>query len=93
VPNLVTCFPRAGYAASLTRTAADYLPGEIVASDLGRGNLHIGIVSDRGSRGGTPLVVHNIGAGAREEGILFGYKIIGHYRMPPAATQPPVAAR
>ena len=33
--------------APLTRAAADYLPGDIVAWDLGRGILHIGIVSDR----------------------------------------------
>ena len=32
---------------------------------------------------GVPLVVHNIGAGAREEDILFRYTIIGHYRLPP----------
>jgi hypothetical protein len=38
-------------------------------------------VSDRQSTG-TPLVVHNIGAGAREEDILFRYTIIGHYRLP-----------
>ena len=33
---------------------------------------------------GTPFVVHNIGAGAREEDILFRYTVIGHYRLPPA---------
>ena len=92
VPNLMTYFKRAGYAAPLTRAAADYLPGDIVAWDLGRGILHIGIVADLRSVGGTPLVVHNIGAGAREEDILFRYTIIGHYRMPAAAAVSPVAA-
>ena len=82
VPNLMTYFRREGYAAPLTRAAADYLPGDIVAWDLGRGILHIGIVSDRASADGTPFVVHNIGAGAREEDILFRYTVIGHYRMP-----------
>ena len=52
VPNLMTFFKRAGYAAPLTRTAADYLPGDIVAWDLGRGILHIGIVSDSGRSAG-----------------------------------------
>jgi uncharacterized protein len=81
VPNLMTFFKRSGYARRPTSAAADYLPGDIVAWDLGRGILHIGIVSDRQSVG-TPLVVHNIGAGAREEDILFRYTIIGHYRLP-----------
>ena len=83
VPNLMTYFKRSGYALPLTRTAADYLPGDVVAWDLGRGILHIGIVSDRVSVTGTPLVVHNIGAGAREEDILFRFTIIGRYRLPP----------
>jgi uncharacterized protein YijF (DUF1287 family) len=88
VPNLMTYFQRAGYATALTRAAADYLPGDIVAWDLGRGILHIGIVSEaRGT--GPPLVVHNIGAGTREEDILFRYTVIGHYRLPP----PPVTGK
>jgi len=82
VPNLMTFFKRAGYAAPLSRAASDYLPGDFVAWDLGRGILHIGIVSDRVSVTGTPLVVHNIGAGAREEDLLFRYTLIGHYRWP-----------
>jgi uncharacterized protein len=85
VPNLMTFFDRAGYTVPLTRVAADYLPGDVVAWDLGRGILHIGIVSDKLSAGGTPLVVHNIGAGAREEDILFRFTAIGHYRLPPPA--------
>jgi len=84
VPNLMTFFRRAGYTAPLTRTAADYLPGDVVAWDLGRGILHIGIVSDLKSVSDTPLVVHNIGSGAREEDILFRFTLIGHYRLPPA---------
>jgi uncharacterized protein YijF (DUF1287 family) len=85
VPNLMAYFKRAGYAAPLTQKAADYLPGDVVAWDLGRGILHIGIVSDMVSVSDTPLVVHNIGAGAREEDILFRFTVIGHYRLPPAA--------
>ena len=93
VPNLMTYFKRTGYAAPLTRAAADYLPGDIVAWDLGRGVLHIGIISDIVTVGGTPFVVHNIGSGAREEDILFRYTVIGHYRLPPlpAAAATPLA--
>jgi len=81
VPNLMTWFERAGHAVPMSRAAADYLPGDIVSWDPGGRILHIGIVSDRRSAAGVPLVLHNIGAGAREEDILFRYAIIGHYRL------------
>jgi len=54
--------------------------------------LHIGIVTDQRSIAGTPTVVHNIWASAREEDILFRYTIIGHYRMPATGAVSPVAA-
>ena len=57
-----------------------YRPGDIVCWDLGRGVLHIGIVSDTNSRG-TPLIIHNIGSGAKEEDFLLKYQVIGHYRL------------
>ena len=81
VPNLMTWFERAGLTVPMSRAAGDYLPGDIVSWDLGGRILHIGIVSDRRSVAGVPLVLHNIGAGAREEDILFRYAIIGHYRL------------
>ena len=46
---------------------------------------HIGIVTDKKSASGVPLVVHNIGRGTLEEDILNAYKIIGHYRFPALA--------
>jgi len=82
VPNLMTYFSRAGYSLPITARSADYLPGDLVAWNLGGGILHIGIVSDRHAVTRVPLVIHNIGAGTREEDILFRYTIIGHYRMP-----------
>ena len=81
VPNLMIWFTRAGYAVPRTHAADDYLPGDIVAWALRPGVTHIGIVSDRHAAGGVPLIVHNIGAGAREEDILFRFNIIGHYRL------------
>lgn len=57
-----------------------YRPGDIVAWDLGNGVLHVGIVSDR-ARGRTPLIIHNIGSGTKEEDILLKYRVIGHYRI------------
>jgi uncharacterized protein YijF (DUF1287 family) len=81
VPNLMKWLERSGYTQAVTTAAQDYLPGDLVAWDLGGGILHIGIVSDRKASTGVPLVIHNIGAGAREEDILFRYAIIGHYRL------------
>lgn len=65
----------------LTATPTPYLPRDIVTWTL-PGNLsHIGIVSDRLTEAGTPLILHNIGAGAAEEDILFTYPMTGHYRL------------
>lgn len=81
VPNLQAFFKRAGAAQAISEKGADYRPGDIVSQML-PGNLpHIGIVADeRTPDGSRPLVVHNIGAGARLEDVLFAYPITGHYR-------------
>lgn len=80
VPNLQTWFARQGWSRPPTRNAVDYRAGDLVTWML-PGNLpHIGIVSDRTSLTGTPLIVHNIGRGTREENILFAHPITGHYR-------------
>ena len=81
VPNLATWFTRQSYDLHVTDTAADYQPGDVVAWVLGNGRPHIGIVSDRLSPDGArPLMIHNIGGGAQEEDVLFGWRITGHYR-------------
>lgn len=80
VPNLQVWFERQGWSLQVSRRAADYRPGDLVTWML-PGNLpHIGIVSDRRSRDGTALILHNIGRGTREEDILFAYAVTGHYR-------------
>lgn len=81
VPNLMTWFDRQGLSLKVGQAAADYQPGDIVTWDLGRGLQHIGIISNRRSREGTPLALHNIGQGTREEDILFRWPILGHYRF------------
>ena len=78
VPNIATYFQRKGYQTHDEK----FLAGDIVTWDLGHGLTHIGIVSDRKSAGGEPLILHNIGRGTREENILRRYKITGHYRLP-----------
>jgi hypothetical protein len=85
VPNLQAFLRRKGVSLPVTSKAADYRPGDLVTQML-PGNLpHMGIVSDRRSvDGARPLVIHNIGAGAREEDRLFAFPITGHYRFAPA---------
>lgn len=80
VPNLQTFFTRNGKSLPITSKASDYLPGDIVTWNLGKGLVHIGIVIDRKSKHNIPLIVHNIGQGQIAENILFSYKITGHYR-------------
>lgn len=81
VPNLATWFKRQGYALPVSENAADYMPGDIVTWVLSGGQPHIGIVSDRQSGDGArPLVIHNIGWGAREDDALFAYRMTGHFR-------------
>jgi uncharacterized protein len=82
VPNQMKYFERRGFAKPLVPGVAQYRAGDIVAWNLGRGQTHIGIVTDRKSMTGTPLVIHNIGRGTLEENILTDYEVIGHYRLP-----------
>jgi uncharacterized protein YijF (DUF1287 family) len=84
VLNLNVFFKRHGKSLPITENASDYKPGDIVAWALPDGRPHIGLVTDK-KEGDTPLIVHNIGWGTREENILFTLKIIGHFRYTPKA--------
>ena len=83
VPNLETWARRAGHALPVGSDPAAYLPGDIVSWRLSDGLPHIGVVSDRRAADGSgrPLVVHNIGAGARVEDVLFAWPPVGHFRV------------
>ena len=81
VLNLTTFFQRRGKAQQISANRQDYLPGDIVAWDLGGGVPHIGIVSNLARESsGNFLIIHNIGAGTKAEDVLFNWTIIGHYR-------------
>lgn len=81
VPNLMTWFNRKGKELPITQNHADYQPGDVVAWQLDGGLTHIGLVSKIKVEGTERYaIVHNIGAGARLEDVLFQWKIIGHYR-------------
>lgn len=81
VPNLATLFAHIGAKLPLADGPTAYLPGDIITWTLPGNMDHIGIVSDRLAEDGTPLILHNIGAGAQEEDILFAYPMTGHYRI------------
>jgi uncharacterized protein len=86
VPNLMKYFERRGFSKPVIKGMTHYHAGDIVAWNLGRGLTHIGIVSDKVSVSGTPLIIHNISRGVREEDMIKDYEIIGHYRLPTKLT-------
>lgn len=80
VPNLMKFFERKGWKKPVSDKPEDFLPGDLVCWLLGGTLPHIGIVSDKKTESGTPLIIHNIGGGAQEEDCLFNFKMTGHYR-------------
>ncbi|MHC1725967.1 MAG: DUF1287 domain-containing protein [Syntrophobacteraceae bacterium] len=81
VPNLQTFFDRKGWSVNISRKAEDYKPGDLVTCTVPPQLPHIMIVSDRKNGSGRPLVIHNIGTGAKEEDRLFEFELTGHYRI------------
>jgi len=81
VPNLMMYFSRLGKALPIIKNAQHFLAGDIVAWELGAGQTHIGIVSDKQKLfAQRSLIFHNIGAGVQHEDVLFKWRVIGHYR-------------
>ncbi|MBY0421473.1 MAG: DUF1287 domain-containing protein [Parvularculaceae bacterium] len=83
VPNLETFFTRKGARLPSSRAYADFLPGDVVSWNLksdGSYQGHIGVVSNVRTRSGRPLIVHNIGAGAKTEDVLFNWTMTGRFR-------------
>jgi uncharacterized protein YijF (DUF1287 family) len=81
VPNLRRYFERRGASLPVTQDPADYLPGDLVTCTVPPNLPHIMVVSDRKDAAGVPLVLHNIGAGVKEEPGLFRFPLTGHYRV------------
>lgn len=82
VPNLQTFFTRKGKSLPVTNRAEQFKPGDVVSWDLnGKGLTHIGLVSNfYNEKTKRYSIVHNIGAGARVEDVLFDWRITGHFR-------------
>ncbi len=76
VPNLEAFLSRQGARLPLPADARGWHPGDIFTCLIGGKLPHIGIISDRGPR----WVVHNIGAGAREEPVLYDFPLTGRFR-------------
>lgn len=81
VPNLRRYFERQGASLPISSEITAYQAGDIVSWNLPGNLTHIGVVSQANAADGTPLIIHNIGRGTREENILFTFEITGHYRM------------
>jgi uncharacterized protein YijF (DUF1287 family) len=81
VPNLETFFTRQDWSLPVSDDKADYRAGDIVTCTVPPHLPHIMIVSDTKNACGVLRVIHNIGAGTREEDRLFEFPLTGHYRI------------
>jgi uncharacterized protein YijF (DUF1287 family) len=79
VPNLATWFTRHHFALPVPRDPSEWRPGDIFTSLVAGTGTHIGFVSDR-QGASAPMIIHNIGSGAREEDALLAWPITGRYR-------------
>jgi uncharacterized protein YijF (DUF1287 family) len=79
VPNLRTWLSRRGAALPVPADGEGWRPGDIFTSLVEGRSPHIGLVSDRSGPQGR-LILHNIGAGTREEAGLMDWPITGRYR-------------
>lgn len=83
VPNQIHFFKVHGKSLTLKVEGhlEDWKWGDVVYWRFSDGRDHCGIISDRTTRNGLPLVIHNAGL-AREENSLRRWEIVGHYRYP-----------
>lgn len=85
VPNLEAFLTRQGASFGKSNDPSNFKPGDLVTWRINGRLPHIGIVSDKTTLNGTPLIIHNIGAGPVEDDILFAYPMTGHFRFIPPA--------
>ncbi|MGI6412699.1 MAG: DUF1287 domain-containing protein [Syntrophomonadaceae bacterium] len=82
VPNQVTFFKRHGLELNTDASELDeWKWGDVVYWKFSNGLDHCGIISDKKTKDGRPLVIHNAGR-AVEEDCLTRWEITGHYRYP-----------
>ncbi len=83
VPNLETYFQRQRAELPTRSNYRDWRAGDLVSMRIDGRLPHIAILSDRRTRSGTPLVIHNIGRGAAEEDILGKFRSERRFRFKP----------
>ena len=91
VPNLETWLTRQGAKLEMPSDVSQLEAGDLLTMRL-PGNLpHIAIVSDKVSEAGEPLIIHNIGAGTREEALAASLQalLLYRFRVYPDETQLP----
>ena len=88
VPNLRVFLARFGQSLRVSAKTSDYAPGDLVTYRLPFGQPHIALVSDHsepdgmfGTASRPYMIIHNIGAGPKEEAGLMANQITGHYRF------------
>ncbi len=82
VANLEVFFQRKGMGLKLSNNGLDYRAGDLVTWTLPSGRLHIGVVSDQlEATKQRPLIVHNVGAGAQLEDVLFAWTMRMRFRV------------
>lgn len=83
VPNQIQFFERFGQKLTVEteEELSQWQWGDVVYWRFANGDEHCGIISDRISTAGRPLVIHNAGI-TKEEDCLKRWEIIGHYRYP-----------
>jgi uncharacterized protein YijF (DUF1287 family) len=79
VPNLATWFDRHRARLPIPKDPADWRPGDIFTCRVNQNGTHIGLVSDRADSR-SPLLIHNYGAGAREQDMLPHLDMTGRFR-------------
>ena len=83
VPNLQTFFRRRGREMPIPADPSGYAPGDLVTQMLPGQLPHIVIVADERGVENRPLVVHNVGAGARPADALTAWPGTGRFRFGP----------
>lgn len=85
-PRLIVWFKRHALSLPLQVSASTietFRPGDVIFYSDGKGDEpgHVGVVSDRWSGDGRPLLIHNPGPRAVEENALTCHRIVGHFRL------------
>ncbi|KCZ56529.1 hypothetical protein HY29_08065 [Hyphomonas beringensis] len=83
VPNLERYFERRGLDKPLPASPSGWEAGDLYTMRYNGRLPHIGIVSDRKTRMGKPLVIHNMGWGTSEDDIIGRFEQERRFRYEP----------